>query len=442
MNPGANAGWLNRVAEEWKARRELGINVASLALERVARLGVGLLVSSLLARHLGAERFGQMNLGLALGAIGMSVASLGLDVVLVRVRARRPGRAAALFAAALVLRSGAFVLVSFAMAAWIAYSSPEEPVAVFWFSLSALGAVAGIPALWFQAVGRARVMAAAQFGVFLTASAGRLGAVAAGSGLGVFGGIALGEIILGGVVMGWMWRREVRQPRKSAFKRGAAMCRSLAGRGLPWWGTAVGVMVFSRLDQVLLHELAGATEVGLLAVSIRLTEQTYLLPMALGVPMLGRLAAGDGAPAQARRVRRYLACSAVAGYFCLAVLWLAGPSALSLLFGSQFDAAGEVVRVQALGLPWIFVAVARGQVLAASGRGGGGALFGAVVGAVVSCALNLALTPRWGALGAAWAGVGAQVAASFLSGFFVPGWRWLAVLQLRALIAPWRLWRS
>ena len=135
---------------------------------------------------------------------------------------------------------------------------------------------------------------------------------AAGSGLGVFGGIALGEIILGGVVMGWMWRREVRQPRKSAFKRGAAMCRSLAGRGLPWWGTAVGVMVFSRLDQVLLHELAGATEVGLLAVSIRLTEQTYLLPMALGVPMLGRLAAGDGAPAQARRVRRYLACSAVA----------------------------------------------------------------------------------------------------------------------------------
>ena len=111
MNPGANAGWLNRVAEEWKARRELGINVASLALERVARLGVGLLVSSLLARHLGAERFGQMNLGLALGAIGMSVASLGLDVVLVRELARRPGRGPARVFAARVVGNRAVGLV-------------------------------------------------------------------------------------------------------------------------------------------------------------------------------------------------------------------------------------------------------------------------------------------------------------------------------------------
>src|SRR5689334_25287012 len=59
-------------------------NIGWLTIDRVVRLGLGVLVTIAIARHLGPEDFGKLNYGMAMFALIGVGASLGLDQVVQR----------------------------------------------------------------------------------------------------------------------------------------------------------------------------------------------------------------------------------------------------------------------------------------------------------------------------------------------------------------------
>ncbi len=129
-----------------------------------------------------------------------------------------------------------------------------------------------------------------------------------------------------------------------------------------------------------------------------------------GVQVLAARAFGAGTPREAGATwRRGLGLAVLAGGLAIGVVWLLGPR-LFTVFGIDDELAGpsaRVARILALSLPLHFVYVATAFFLEALQRPMASLVVMWGANAANLC-LNLALVPEFGALGSAWATVGAR----------------------------------
>ena len=119
---------------------------------------------------------------------------------------------------------------------------------------------------------------------------------------------------------------------------------------------------------------------------------------------------------------------------------LAAPWIVRLAYGADFAAAAPIVAVHIWSGVFVFLGVARGQWLVNEGLQRF-YLAATVAGAIVNVLLNLALIPRWGGLGAAYATVVSYALAAWLASYFHREVRAVAAMQTRALLIPLRGWR-
>src|SRR5690606_28888087 len=88
-------------------------------------------------------------------------------------------------------------------------------------------------------------------------------------------------------------------------------------------------------------------------------------------------------------------------------LYLVGPWALTLVFGEQYAPAGAVLRVLAVAVPARYLATSAGAVLATEDNMRRKVWLMGLT-ALVNLSLNVALIPRYGIHGAAWATVASE----------------------------------
>jgi O-antigen/teichoic acid export membrane protein len=101
-----------------------------------------------------------------------------------------------------------------------------------------------------------------------------------------------------------------------------------------------------------------------------------------------------------------------------AVVSLCAPWLVAVLLGPGFTEAVPVLRWHALTNVFVFLGVAQSVMIVNDGTSRI-SLIKTISGAVVSVALNLLLVPGWGAVGAAWAAIGAYGAAAVLTNALV-----------------------
>jgi len=122
---------------------------------------------------------------------------------------------------------------------------------------------------------------------------------------------------------------------------------------------------------------------------------------------------------------------------CAIATPIAAP-AIELFYGRQFQSTSSLLIVLVWSEVPVFFGVALGSALVAKGLQKY-MPYGAVAGAAVNILLNLALIPRYGALGASWATVISYSIAGIFSLLFIPGTRGLALLGIRISLAPFLL---
>ncbi len=173
---------------------------------------------------------------------------------------------------------------------------------------------------------------------------------------------------------------------------------ALATRAPVFALSAVCATLYWRIDVLLLARLRGVTEVGYYTAAYRLLDLAILLPQSLCQAVFPRVAA-DAALEPKRRgavLRLLLLCTAPAA----AVVTLLARPLLRLLYGADFTVAAPVLSL----LIWTCVPYAwtryHAGVLVANERQNLDLSINAGLLAA-NAALNLALIPRHGAMGAA-----------------------------------------
>lgn len=411
-------------------------NLSWLIAERLGRLGCNVVVGFVVARHLGPAQFGTLSYAFALVAIGAAVAEGGVANIVRRELVAEPGRTGAVLAAAWKLRLLAGAACYAVVGWWSAWSDPAERGLLLIGGLLLFQPALAVSDLWLQARLESRLATLAQFAALAVGAAVRLALVGADAPLWTFAAAAVGEAAIAVALLNRFARGHGR-PAHAAIDREAIT--RLWGESWPLLLSGLTVILYIRLDLVMVRQIAGEPAAGAYAAAVRLSELGFFLPGAIVTSLLPAVLQARAAGAAPYRVamQRLMDVNAGLAYALAVPMVLLAPWVVRLAYGAQFAAAGPVLAVHGWTLVWAALGVVRGQFCVNEGLTRLH-LASTAAGAVLNVGLNLVLIPRYGAVGAAWATLATQATAAWVSSFCFARTRECAGMQTRALLIPVR----
>lgn len=426
------------------------LNTGWLTLEQLFRLCASFFVMALVARHLGPSSFGTYVYLFSVAGLVAPLAAFGLDSILMRRSAAAPGARDETLGSALAIRlCGGALGAALAVGGIAAFGGPEGTTP----GLMALAAliVLAFPAdtfnAWFKAREQMAWVAVPRIAAVLLVAGVTLWLVTRGYGLSAFVAVRAGEAAL--LALGAIAAYTAATGALGGLRVRRTLLSPLVREGWPLFLGSLAVVVYMRIDQVMLGWMAPERELGLYGVAVRVAEVAFFLPMALQAAFyasLVRAHARDPARFDAHMQRLY-DVMALASYAAIVGIGVAAALLLTLVFGEAYAASLPMIIVLLLSLPAVFLRGARGAMLTVRGW-----LWTipatASTGAVANILLNVWLIPHYGGMGAAWATVISLWFATYGTSWLFP---WLhtsgrgmtqALMPLAAAIRLRRLYKG
>jgi len=422
----------------------IGFRVFQNTLAQLGGKGGGVLLSAatsiLLARYLGRERLGEYGAIYAYLSIYSWLVTFSLDQILARDVSQRRSEASALF------HTGSVIACFFAFAAGII-----APLAAPLFGYSG-------PLRWLIAIAAVDLLIMPPFkmpGIIFQVDMRQWYAVGIGLfrqvlwliavALLAFGNAAFYQVIIARTVCGlieavvvvaFVYRPGFLDGPRTFLKADA---RRMMRDAFPLVLSALAINIYHRIDQVMLHKMSGDKVLGPYVIAVQLTELFSALPVALMsslFPVLALSAQDDV------KFRRYLSESyrfllVVAFAACALVTPVAHPF-IELVYGKQFSATADLLIVLIWSEVPIFFGVALGNALVAKGLQKY-LPASTAAGAITNVAINLAVIPRYGALGASWATVVSYCLAGIFFFLVFSELRPFVLMGLRISFVPFLL---
>jgi O-antigen/teichoic acid export membrane protein len=385
-----------------------GGNLVALGLGQLFRLGSAFGVNVLLMRHLGVEGFGVYGYVMTLIGLVGAFASVGMERLINRELARDGSKRAALVGSGL-LATALLSLGCGALAVGWAAGVDGRPAVIGATALAAvamgLHALAAIPEAAFHADHRMGPSARGQMAGRVALVAGTAAGVGLGFGLqAVFWAQVLDGLVtllwIGRAAWGWM----------GAPAPDRATARRLVREGLPFGLQLFFGAVYLSVDVLLLELLAGDAAAGTFRGAVMLITLFPILANTLTTGYFPRLARRLGDPAGAGEELGFLCRVLLAVSLPAAVggALVAGPL-LQLVGGDGFAASAAPFAWMCALIPLRYLNLALSTGLSTLDRQGDRTR-AALGSALLSVALNAALIPRFGVMGAAWTAIAVEVA--------------------------------
>jgi PST family polysaccharide transporter len=393
-------------------------NAGWLFADKIVRLGIGLVVGLWVARYLGPASFGLLSTATAYVALVSSLATLGLDGIVVRELVRRPGETAAILGSAFFLKLGGgmlTIIVAVAAALLVPLNDVRVPGMVAVVAGGTLFLAWDAIDFWFQSRVQSKYTVLAKNAAFILASLYRVAMVLVGADVMAFVWAVFIESLLGaaGLIVAYQMtgRAGVRWHATRACARG------LLADSWPLILSGLSIMVYMRIGQIMLYAMLGKAEAGIYSAALRVSEVWYFIPTVIVssvYPAILRAREADRGLYYRRLERLFSIVLLVALAIAVPMTFLSTPL-MTLLFGAKYTGAGPILMVHIWTAVFVFLGAAQGTWDAAEGLTRL-SLLRTVGGAIASIGLNILLIPLWGGIGAAAGAVVAQsLAGSFLN---------------------------
>ncbi|EEE35995.1 putative polysaccharide biosynthesis protein [Rhodobacteraceae bacterium KLH11] len=413
-------------------------NVGWMLGERGIGVLIAFFVMTLVARALGPEGFGAYVYIFSVTMLLSPIAHFGMSEILVRESVARPTDRHAFFGSAMALTSFfAFISVLAGIAIVAVFGGPSGVTP--WLMLLACSQLMVIPIettwAWFKADERMGLVVVPRIIVALGIAMAAIYLVQKGYGLAAFVALrAVEQASIGlAALLVFAWATGALHRLKVSRRE----IRHLLSAGLPLMISMMATILYMRIDQVMLGQMAPADELGRYGLAVRVSEVALVVPMALGTSFFAsiiRAEARGTLPEQSQRLYDAMTLATLLAGVTLAVaaIFLFEPT-----FGPAFADGLWPTLVLILGLPFYSWGIAREKVLLARRQYWLTPVI-ALCGAALNIGLNLALIPHFGGIGAAWATVATFLATAIGVAIIVPALRSEARGMLRSL----NLWRA
>lgn len=439
-----NSSWIAYLPAFIRARLEGRTNLQKIVgntgwlfFDRLLRMGVGLIVGVWVARYLGPMQFGAFNFAVAFVALFGTFASLGLDGIIVRDIVREPERKYEILSSTFLLKLCGGV-VAFLFSVFSIYLiRPSEGQTHWLVGIIAAGMIfQSFDAidLWFQSQVQSKYTVMAKNGAFVLIAIAKVLLILNKASLTAFAWATLAEIIVGAAGLVLFYSK---QQSFALFCPRIATLRKLLTESWPLMLSGLAVMLYMRIDQIMLAQMMGNREVGLYSAALRFSEIWYFIPMALVSSVMPSLtqAKSDSPEKYLQRLQQLFSNLVRLAYLIALPMTFSSSFLVTLLYGQAYAGAGAILAIHIWSAVFVFIGVGMYPWTVNEGLMKY-SLFQTIVGAIVNICLNFFLIPRFGGVGAAIATLISQMIASFISNMFTSRMRIVFKMQLRALINP------
>jgi O-antigen/teichoic acid export membrane protein len=415
-------------------------NTVWMMAERILRILAALVVGIWVARYLGPEDFGTLSYVIALTAFFSSLARLGLDGVAVREFVNHPQHNDKYIGTVFWLKAlgGAAAFCALVGPLFLVTGVTENSILIALASAGFFLQSFEVVDFYFQSKVQAKFASMCKLLQLAGSSILKVLLIINQADLLYFVGIIFLDAVSLAAAYFIAFKIKSKYPLFSVFDKKIA--KNLLRDSWPLMLSATVVMVYMRIDQVMIQHLLGSRELGLYSAAVKISEVIYFIPVIVTASVFPAIV-------NAKKISRAFYMARLQ-YLYTFMAWLAILLSLPIallshhlifwLFGESFVGAASALAIHVWSSIFVFIGVVFSKYLIAENLPVI-ALKRTIVGALANIVFNLWLIPIYGITGAAIATLIAQIIANFGYDIADTTLRGQLRMKIIAILCPWTL---
>lgn len=395
-------------------------NTTWLFAEKVLRLIVGIFVGVWVARYLKPEQFGLLSYAQSFVGLFATIATLGLDSIVIRELVKDESRRHLLIGTAFWLKLVGAVLALAVLAIAVLFTSNDTLTnsLIFIIASSTIFQAFNVIDFYFQAKVLSRYVVFANVFSLLISSLVKIALILTNAPLVAFAwAVVFDSVVLAiGFIYFFVKQADFRI-KQWAFDQPTAI--TLLKDSWPLILSGIMISMYMRIDQIMIMEMLGSEAVGQYSAAVRLSEAWYFIPMVVAsslFPAIINAKKQSETLYYARLQRLYDLMVWMAIAIALPMTFLSDQM-IYLLYGEQYNQAGSVLMIHIWAGVFIFLGVASSTWFATENLQNL-AFWRTFSGILINIIFNFPLISEYGIQGAAIATISANFMAAFLFDFF------------------------
>jgi PST family polysaccharide transporter len=411
-------------------------NTGWLFADRILRMGVGLFVGVWVARYLGVQQFGVFNYATAFVALFSTLSTLGLDAIVVRSIVREPEKRLQILGTTFWLKLiGGIAALVLAVSSIVVLRHDDQLTISLVAILASVGIFQAFDTidLWFQSQVQSKYTVIAKNTAFVITALVKVILISIHAPLIAFAWTALGEVGLGAI--GLIISYRVRGYSPWLWPWSSPLAKTLLKESWPLILSGLTVMIYMRIDQIMLGQMVGDKAVGLYSAATRISEVWYFIPVAIASSVTPTIYAAKQVSEDLyyQRIEQFLRLLSWLSIVVAVPMFFLSGTIITVLFGKSYEEAASILAIHIWASLFVFMGVGTSSWFIAESLTQF-ALRRTIIGAFINVFLNIFLIPSYGVAGAAIATVISQAFAAFFSNATHPKTRKLFYLQIKCLL--------
>ncbi len=411
-------------------------NIGWLSVDKFIRLVLAFFVNVWMVRYLGPTGYGSINYAVAFLSFFSIFVNLGMDGVVVRELVNQPEKRDSILGTAFLMRlMGAGVGIVLALLVSFVVNREDAQSTWFIFILS-LGFVFQsflVIDYYFQSQIKAKYFVFAQNIAVFVVTGFRVLLLLTKAPVVWFVVALVLEGMIGTIFLVFFYLKNGLHFKHWHFEKERALL--LIRSCWPLMLSSVAIMIYMRIDQVMIKKMLGVAEVGLYSAAVILVEVFYFLPGVIADSVFPAIVEAKKIDEKLYETRmRQLYTLLIWGSILVALpIALLSDVVVGLIYGDNYRPTVGVLKIYVWALVFVSLGVAGSKWLLIEHLEKY-SLYRTIMGVLSNIGLNLIFIPKWGIYGATVATVVSQTVTGYLSELFSSCLRRNFILKTEAIL--------
>lgn len=416
--------------------RRYAANTSWLIAEKVLRMVVSLFVGVWVARYLGPERFGLLSYAQSFVGLFAIIATLGLNGFVVRELVKDESRREEIIGTAFWLKLMGAIAVLILLAIAVQFTSNDQytNMLVFIVASATIFQSFNVIDFYFQSKVLSRYVVFANIISLFISSVIKIVLILYKAPLIAFALVVLFDsfVLACGFIYFYFKVNSKIYIKSLTFKKKTAM--SLLKDSWLMMVAGAAILIYMKIDQVMIKEMLSSGAVGQYAAAVRLSEAWYFIPMVIGNSLFPAIINAKKQSEELYYTRLQnlydmMACMAIAIALPMTFLsdWL-----VNLLYGVEYNQAGNVLMIHIWAGLFVFLSVANDKWFYIENKSKL-LTIKVFIGAISNIGLNFIFIRKYGINGAAVASIISYSISVIWTDFLIKNMKNLLIMKLKAV---------
>ncbi len=397
----------NYIKEKWANAgfQKYFQNMSWMFASRILCMIISFITTVIVARRLGPINFGQLNYAISFVGIFGILSSLGIDNILYRDLIKNPDKKREFLGSAFFIKliAGSFTAVLVIVSSIFWAQDDVSKVLIIVLSGTFIFNTFRIIGYEFYARAKSKYPSIITLVVTFILSTLKIIVMLAGKGVIYLAFILLLESILDAIFYWYIYTKKYKETVfQWRFDKKIAL--TLLSDSWPIIFTSAFILIYSRIDQILIKYWMGPENVGIYSSAVAIAEVWYFLPNVI-IPSLFPAVINAKKTSEEIyrvRIRKISFLLFVLSIVVAVITTLFAPLMIKIIYGNAFISASIILKIYVWSNVGTFLGVLATHYLIAENKKGVLA-FMTFVPMIINVILNIVLIPKYGIVGSAYA---------------------------------------